>query len=137
MSRRATVLHVDDDPALLRLVEEIFAEEVGSLGYVSAASGAEALEELDEIRGPLVLLVDLGLAGTELRSFVDEVAARRDEVSVPTFVLSGSEDPNAVAEAYAQGAAAYLEKPIDADGFYEIANLLERYTRIATFPSSK
>lgn len=134
MSARATVLHVDDDPALLRLVEEVFSDAAPDLGYVSAADGDEALEQVDELRLPILLLVDRRIPRTELWGFVDEVAQRLDVTAVPTFVLSGSEDPEAVAEAYANGAAAYLEKPVDADGFAEIARLLDRFTDLATFP---
>lgn len=134
MSPQATVLHVDDDPALLRLVEEVFADVDDELAYASAASGKEALDQLDVIQGPVLLLVDRRLPGTEVWAFVDAVADELDVAGVPTFVLSGSEDPQAVAEAYANGAAAYIEKPIDAEGFFEIARLLRRYVDLATFP---
>lgn len=134
MSARATVLHVDDDPALLRLVEEVFSDAAADLGYVSAATGEEALEQLDEVSLPVLLLVDRRIPRTDLWGFVDEVADRLDVVAVPTFVLSGSEDPEAVAEAYANGAAAYLQKPVDADGFFEIARMLDRFVDLATFP---
>lgn len=134
MSPRASVLHVDDDPALRRLVEEIFKDEADELVYVSAEDGPAALEALEDIDGPVLLLVDRRLPGTDLWELVDEIAENKDLVSVPTFVLSGSEDPEAIAEAYANGAVAYLQKPVDADGFYDIANLLERYIDLATFP---
>lgn len=135
MSSQATVLHVDDDPALLRLVEEVFADAEEELAYASAASGEEALDELAALRGPVLLLVDRRLPATDLWALVDEVADEMGVAGVPTFVLSGSEDPEAVAEAYAHGAAAYIEKPIDAEGFFEIARLLCRYVDLATFPS--
>lgn len=131
-----TVLHVDDDEALRRLVEDIFEEEAPDLGYVSAASGEEALEALSKITGPLILLVDRRLPTTDLWTFVGEVEQALDAVAVPTFVLSGSADPKSVAEAYSKGAVAYLEKPVDADGFYEIADFLQRYSRMATFPGA-
>lgn len=131
-----TVLHVDDDQALRRLVEDIFEDEAPELGYVSAASGEEALEALPEITGPVILLVDRRLPTTELWDFVEDVEEALDAVSVPTFVLSGSADPKAVAEAYGKGAVAYLEKPVDADGFYEIANFLQRYSKMAKFPGA-
>jgi CheY-like chemotaxis protein len=136
MSPTATVLQVDDDQALLRLVEEVFEDETETLGYVSATTGEEALAALGDVREPVILLVDRQLPGTDLWTFVEEVADRLEVVAVPTFVLSGSEDPNAVEDAYANGAAAYLEKPIDVDGFYQIAELLERFTRLATLPVS-
>lgn len=134
MSERATVLHVDDDPALLRLVEEVFSDAAADLGYASASTGDEALEQLDDLSPPILLLLDRRIPRTDLWAFADEVAERLDVVAVPTFVLSGSEDPEAVAEAYANGAAAYLEKPVDADGFSEIARLLDRFADLATFP---
>lgn len=134
MSPSATVLHVDDDEALHRLVEEMFKEEAPELAYVSASSPEEALETLEDLQPPVVLLLDRRLPGADPWDFRDQVADELDRVSVPTFVLSGSENPEDVAEAYARGAVAYLEKPIDAAGFGRIARLLDRYTEVATMP---
>lgn len=130
----ATVLHVEDDEALRHLIEGIFEDEAARLDYVGAAGGDEALELLADVTGPVLLLVDRQLPGTDLWSFVEEVEERLSVVAVPTFVLSGSEDPKAIAEAYANGAAAYLEKPMDADGFYDIVDFLDRYVKVATLP---
>jgi DNA-binding NtrC family response regulator len=134
MTRAATVLHVDDDEALRRLVEEMFTQEAPDLDYVSAGSTEAALEALSDIEPPIVLLLDRRLPATDIWGFRDEVAGTLDRVSVPTFVLSGSEHPDDVAEAYAKGAVAYLEKPVDADGFGRIASLIDRYTEVATMP---
>lgn len=137
MSPPATVLHVDDDEALRRLVAEMFKEEAPELGYVAVGGTEEAMEALADVEPPVVLLLDRRLPGTDLWGFRDHVAEQLGCVSVPTFILSGSEDPEAVAEAYAKGAAAYLEKPIDADGFGRIARLLDRYTDVATMPGPR
>lgn len=134
MSRSATVLHVDDDEGLRRLVVEVFKDTAPELDYRPVADTDAALEALEDVEAPLVLLLDRRLPGTDVWTFADQVAEELDRVAVPTFVLSGSDDPQAVAEAYAQGAAAYLEKPLDANGFVRIAEFLDRYLEVATLP---
>lgn len=137
MSSAPTVLHVDDDPALRRLVEEVFADAAPDLAFVTVESMEAAMEELEDIDGPLILLVDRRLPERDVWTFVDEAAASLGVEQVPTFVLSGSENPADVAEAYAEGAAAYLEKPIDADGFFEIARLIDDYAKLVTLPGGR
>lgn len=133
---RACVLHVDDDKGLLRLVEEIFSKNAG-LRYVPAATVEEAMQALDEIHGPVMLLVDRRMPGADVWSFVEDVEQALDVPALPTFVLSGLEDPDAVAEAYANGASAYIPKPMDADGFTEIARMLESFTQVTSFPEPR
>lgn len=137
MSGSATVLHVDDDAGLRRLLEEVFPEAAPELEYVAVEGAQAALEALEELQAPIVLVLDRRLPQTDVWAFAEQVAEELDVVAVPTFVLSGSNDPKAVAEAYANGAAAYLEKPIDTEGFAEIARLLERYTHLAKFPTPR
>jgi DNA-binding NtrC family response regulator len=132
--RPTTVLHVDDDEGLRRLVGEIFDEEAPNLDYVPAATPEEAMEALDEIDPPVMLLMDRRLPGLDLWAFVEQVETKLDLVAVPVFILSGSKEPKTVAEAYANGAGAYIEKPMDPDGFARIAHSLERYADIVTFP---
>lgn len=137
MASPTTVLHVDDDPALRRLVAEVFEDAAPDIEFVAVGDTRTALDELDELRPPVVLLLDRKLPERDIWEFVDRAAEQLDRITLPTFVLSGSDDPEDVAEAYAEGAVAYLEKPIDADGFYEIARLLTRFTDLATLPGPR
>lgn len=137
MAQSTTVLHVDDDPALRRLVAEIFEDAVPELNYIAVGDTEAALEEIEQLRPPVVLLLDRRLPKTDVWGFVDQASKKLGRVTLPTFVLSGSADPDDVAEAYAEGAVAYLEKPIDADGFEQIAHLLNRFTELATLPGPR
>lgn len=132
-----TVLHLDDDEALLRLVEDVFEQAAPELDYVPSPDPDDALGHLEEFHPPVMLLMDRRIPGLDLWSFVKRAEEKLDVVAVPVFILSGSEDPQAVAEAYGNGAVGYLEKPPDADGFYELAELLQRFARLATFPPAR
>lgn len=134
MASPATVLHVDDDAGLRRLVEEVFADAAPELGYVAAGDPEAAIGELAGLRGPVILLLDRRLPGTDVWAFAERVADELGAAHLPTFILSGSRDPEAVTEAYERGAAAYLEKPMGADGFADVAELLARYADLAAFP---
>lgn len=131
--RRATVLHVDDDEALCRIVREAFASEAERLDYVDVRGPEEALDRLDEVARPVVFLLDRRLPGAGLWPFVDELRSRGFEAS-PLFVLSGSQNPEAVREAYENGATGYVEKPDGADGFFELAGFLDSFASLVSLP---
>ncbi len=108
------VLHVEDDPNLALLVR-VALEKFGFRGKVhTAATVSEALDILREWRTagePLQLvLVDVQLPDGSGLDVLREL--RRDDAwaRVPAVVLSGERDPRVIDEAYALGAAAYLDK---------------------------
>jgi CheY-like chemotaxis protein len=105
------------------------------------ADGVTALKRLRGVRGveplprPLVILLDLGLPRMHGLEVLKEL--RRD----PTlrhhvvFVLSTSEAPRDVADAYAGQIAGYLPKGRLGDGWDLMVDLLDAYLRIVQLPS--
>ena len=99
-----TVLVVDDDPEVLRVLAELLADE----GYRvrTAADGAAALRELDEAPPDLVLL-DCQLP--ELHGVTLAAGLHAARPGLPLILVSGiSDDP-------CLPGVPFLRKPFDAD----------------------
>ena len=83
------LLVVDDDTSILQIYDEALSSE----GYVvvTAASVAEAIKRMDEIKGEAdVLLVDLGLPDGDGAELVKTLASKHG--SRPTMYVSGWTD---------------------------------------------
>lgn len=83
------VLVVDDDSTITRMYDEILSRE----GYqvVTAASCADAIKKMDEIKGDAdVLLVDLGLPDGDGAELARTLASKHG--SIPTMYVSGWTD---------------------------------------------
>ncbi len=105
MARRATILVVDDEPAIRRLLRTSLAGQ----GYdvVEAEDGAAALAAAEREKPDLVIL-DLGLpdlAGIEV------IRSLRQRSALPIIVLSVRDDERGKVEALDGGADDYVTKP--------------------------
>jgi two-component system chemotaxis response regulator CheY len=102
-------LVVDDSPTMRRMVMASL-REVCAGGFVEAASGLEAIEQL--ALGPVALMVlDLNmpdLHGLEVLKFVRE---HQSFGRLPVIVLTTRGDDSSRAAALAGGASVYLTKP--------------------------
>lgn len=102
-----SILVVDDDPGLLRLVEKTLRRE----GYAtaSAASAPEAMAWLKDHRPDLMLLdLKLGEGGGE--QIVDQLA--QAERPVPFIIITGQGDERVAVEMMKSGALDYLVKDV-------------------------
>ncbi len=104
----ATVLLVDDEPAVLFTLEEVLDER----GYrvVSATSGQEALTK---IAGIDVVVTDLAMPGMDGMALLAALRAREPELPVILLTARGSE--RLAVQAMKAGAWDYLCKPFDID----------------------
>lgn len=105
----STILCVDDEPAIRRLLTAILARD----GHVAvpAADARAALAELAPGRVDAVLL-DLGLPD---RDGLELLAAIRARAPVPVIVVSARADVEEKVAALDLGASDYVTKPFDGD----------------------
>jgi len=118
---RATVLYIEDNPANLRLVERILSRRP-ALTLMSAIQGSRGLDLARDHR-PQVIVLDLHLPdldGVEVLARLRGDTRTRD---IPVVVLSADATPGQVTRLLAQGATAYLTKPLDV---HEFLALLDR-----------
>lgn len=112
-----TLLYVEDNPANLRLVQEIVRFRSG-LRLLSAADGPAGLALAREER-PDVVLMDLNLPG--MSGFEVLAQMRRDAATaaIPVIALSANAMQHDIERGLAAGFVHYLTKPIDIDRFNE------------------
>src|SRR5262249_31810423 len=103
-----TLLVVDDDRGLLRLVQKALERE--GFTVFTAASGTEAITWLESHPADLMLL-DLKLQDLEGRELVSAVT--KAGRSVPFIIITGQGDERVAVEMMKRGALDYLVKDVD------------------------
>lgn len=105
---KTTVLVVDDEEYIRRLITRILAEA----GYkvVNAASGKEALERLADSEIDLMLL-DIRMP--ELDGF-QTLELVRKQYTIPVIMVTGVGEVTSVSDALSIGADDYVKKPFQA-----------------------
>ncbi|HKY34887.1 MAG TPA: sigma-54 dependent transcriptional regulator [Polyangiaceae bacterium] len=119
---RATLLVVDDDPVITKIVADRFRV----LGYrvLTAASGQAALGSIDEHHPDLVLL-DLQMPGLDGFGVLEELKSRAD--APPTVVITAHGSIQAAVRAVQAGAQDFIAKPFDAAHLeHVVESVLER-----------
>jgi two-component system nitrogen regulation response regulator NtrX len=117
---KKTILVVDDDASVRESVENV----LGDAGYqtVLAAGGLEAIVKFDANAIDLVLL-DIGLPNQNGWQTCGHLS--REHGNIPIIVMTGQ--PGQFKSALASGAAALMEKPLNAQELLQtIQSLLDR-----------
>jgi len=118
-ARLLEILLVEDNPADVRFLNEVFKEARLANRVTALADGDSALRYLrgqGDCSGavkPDLVLLDLNLPGKDGRKVLAEI--RRDPLlsALPVIVLSTSSAPDDVQLSYDLGATFYLVKPAD------------------------
>ncbi len=127
MSINSTVLLVDDDPDLLRLLS--MRLEAAGLKVKTASGGAEALAQLG-ISRPGVVVTDLRMDGMDGMALFDRI--HEQDPALPVIVLTAHGSiPDAV-EATQRGVFGYLTKPYEAP---ELIALVRRAIALQSAPA--
>jgi DNA-binding NtrC family response regulator len=104
-----TILVVDDDEALLLMLQDLLETE----GYMvkTATNGLEAFEQMAEERPALVLL-DVNMPLLDGARFMQIFQAR--DIRLPVLIMSANQSTRQWAEAH--GAVGFIPKPLDFTG---------------------
>ncbi len=106
-----TVLYVEDDPANLRLMEEIF-ERFSDLTLISVHNAELALD-LAEARLPDLVLMDLNLPGISGAQALARLRRNEKTRAIPVIAISANAMPADVKNGMKAGFDGYLTKPLD------------------------
>jgi CheY-like chemotaxis protein len=115
------ILAVDDDPAVLRIIESQLARH--DLAVKTAASGEEALQILRELT-PAVLILDVmmeGISGYDLCHLVKRDPRLQD---VPVIFLTSRGTPQDYKTGHELGAVIYMVKPLKAEKLANVVQML-------------
>ncbi|HEX4769716.1 MAG TPA: response regulator [Bryobacteraceae bacterium] len=136
------ILIVENDPAMARLTLEAFRDAGHTSPIVSLPDGDEALAFLrrtgkySERPLPNVICLDLHLPKKPGLQILGEI--KRDPVlkAIPVIVVSGSDNPKEVREAYELHASCYIRKPDDLEPFMRFIRIcFEFWGSVVTFPT--
>ncbi len=110
-TRDATVLLVDDEDTLRRVMKDLLERE----GYTvaEARDGMEALDEVDR-RAPDVIVLDLNLPGMDGYTVLGKLRSRPATRNVPIIVLTAKGDEDNEVRVFELGANDFLTKPFRA-----------------------
>jgi PAS domain S-box-containing protein len=113
--RAVTLLYVEDNLANLSLVETILASRPGwkTIPALQGRLGAELARE----HVPDVVLLDLHLPDVQGDEVLRRLRADRRTAGIPVVMISADATPRTIDRLRAQGADAYLTKPLDVDEF--------------------
>jgi signal transduction histidine kinase/ActR/RegA family two-component response regulator len=116
----ATILYVEDNPANLKLVEEIISFRP-DLRLISAPDGHLGIE-LARAHQPAIILMDINLPGLNGIDAVKLLQTDPRTAHIPVIALTANAMPRDVEKGLAAGFFRYLIKPINIDEFTEAIN---------------
>jgi PAS domain S-box-containing protein len=110
-----TVLYVEDNPANLKLVEQLIARR-RDMRLLSARDGALGVE-LARAHHPDVILMDINLPGISGIDALKILREDRETASIPVVAVSANAMPSDIEKGLLAGFFRYLTKPIRVDEF--------------------
>jgi CheY-like chemotaxis protein len=141
---RPHVLMVDDDEADAFFVHKAFSRAKIDLEFTHVSGGREMFALLEKGKQstygwgpPDVVLLDINMPA--MSGFEVLRGLRRDAsaTQLPVVMLTTSTSPEDVAQAYREGAGAYIVKPNSVDGMETFALGFSRYWfKLVTLPAS-
>lgn len=121
-TKRPSVLVIDDQPGIRRLLIEVLSEE----GYlvVEAANGYDGLQKAKEFR-PSLILMDMKMPGMDGIETLREM--KRIGIGDKVIMMTAYGELDLVTEAKEIGAADYITKPFDIVALCQMiqANLID------------
>jgi CheY-like chemotaxis protein len=124
------ILHVEDNPDDLLLVELAFRKAGVDVSLETATDGNKAIQMLQNGLGtvpPACLLLDVKLptlSGLEVLAWIrNQPQFKR----LPVVMLTSSFLPDDINRAYELGANSYLTKPSDLDALVDLAKTIDLY----------
>ena len=117
-TRTTTLLIVDDDPDMLRLLEAVIAQEFGDGLHVETTEEAAAACRRIDKGGIDILLTDLQMP--EIDGLELLCAAKKRNAFIQVLLLTGHSDQEATLKALDNGATDYLLKPVDQPLLFEL-----------------
>jgi chemotaxis family two-component system response regulator Rcp1 len=117
------VLLVEDNPGDIRLTQETFRDSPISIGLHVVSDGVEALNFLhgkgahrNAVRPDLVLL-EMNLPRMDGYEVLAHIKQNQSLATIPTVILTASEEEVDIAKTYQPRADCYLSKPVRIEDF--------------------
>ncbi len=118
--RTSTLLLVDDDPGMVRLLTRVIERSKGDKLRVEASTDPEEARRRIDEGGIDILLTDLDMPDIDGLTLL-RVAKQRN-IFTQVLFLTGHSSHEAMLEALEQGATDYLLKPVDQQDLLELVD---------------
>ena len=105
------VVVVEDDPDIREVLEEML--DAGGHHVLTASNGKEALEVLDRLASPCLVLLDLMMPVMSGFAFLEELQRRPDKDRVSVLLISANAQVEQTARG--RGVVGFVKKPFDLD----------------------
>ena len=127
---------IDDDEHERALVQQILAEHAPRVTLVAYSSAAEALTALQnpDTMPPQLILLDLQMPVVTGLELLDLLKVDPHFRPIPIVILSASEDPQQIQEAYVRYASSYVNKGKTFEELQRQLLALLQFWRIVTPP---
>jgi DNA-binding response OmpR family regulator len=122
--QRPTILIAEDSGDLRSMLKQFL--EANGYRILEAVTGREAVEVALTERPELVLM-DLGLPGTDGLSAVAEIRGRISVAAMPIIIVSAYDRLEYRTEAVGAGCSGYITKPVDLGALLRTITLLLRH----------
>ncbi|SEK24725.1 hybrid sensor histidine kinase/response regulator [Ectothiorhodospira marina] len=119
-NRPFTVLHVDDNPANLRLVEHVLRQRVG-VQVLNAPSGGLGLE-LARGHRPDLIILDINMPGMNGYDVLQHLRQQSETARIPVIALTANATERDVERGHEAGFDRYLTKPLDMAAFIQVVD---------------
>jgi chemotaxis family two-component system response regulator Rcp1 len=132
LAKKFQILIVEDNPADVRLLEEVFNEICADVNLRVAKDGAEGLEMISAWGGyndhhPDLVLLDLNLPKVSGHELLAKIKKDPRTCHVPVIVLTSSRAESDVSLAYQFHANAYMKKPTTLEGLFNAAGQIKSF----------
>ena len=107
-SAAALIAIVDDEESVRKALSRLL--RAAGFSVETYSSGADFLRSVQQ-RPPQCVVLDLRMP--HVSGFDVQRALKQADAQVPVVVITGDDSPESRAQALAQGAKAYLRKPVD------------------------
>lgn len=127
------ILLVEDNPADVRLVQEVFKEARIHNKMRVALDGDKAMQilrregEYARASSPDLIILDLNLPKKDGREVLKEIKEDENLKSIPVVILTTSNAEEDLIETYKNNANCYISKPVDLNNFIKVVKIIEDF----------
>jgi chemotaxis family two-component system response regulator Rcp1 len=125
------LLIVEDNMPEQEIIKEAFKEARVNHGLHMVRDGIEALQflrmegDLHSAPQPDLIILDLNMPRKNGLEVLSDIKNHPKWKHIPVLVFSNSEFPRDICKCYTLGANAYLSKPVDFQGFIDLAHVID------------
>jgi len=116
------VVVVEDDPDIREVLQEML--DSGGHRVLTASNGREALDVLDRVASPCLVLLDLMMPVMSGFAFLEELQQRPDKARVSVLLISANAQVEQAARG--KGVVGFVRKPFDLD---DVLALVDRHAK--------